>query len=69
MPSILEAQIRHARYYQDVLEQANAYYLRGKEDSRRSLEMFHAEWMNIHAAQLWCEKNSSRNEVFVQLLQ
>lgn len=67
MPRLLEAQIRYARYYQSILAQANAHYLRGKEASQKGLEFFHTKWMNIHAAQLWCEKNSSKNEIFAQL--
>lgn len=67
MPSFDEAKVRHARHYQNVLAQANVHYLRGKESSHRGLELFRAEWMNIHTAQSWCEKQNERHEIAAKL--
>lgn len=67
MPTILDAQLRHARHYQDLLTQANAAYLQGKENSQRALEVFHAEWPNIDAAHNWCSTQSDKNEIAARL--
>ncbi len=56
MPSLREASLRHARYYEAVLRTADRLYLRGGKDARQGLRLFDAEWLNIHAGQIYAQR-------------
>lgn len=57
MPSILDAQLRHARYYEAILRSAEDIYVRGG-GTVPSLELLDSELSNIRAGQAWAEERS-----------
>ena len=53
MPSLREAGLRHARYYESVLRNANESYQQGGESTREGLILLDSEWDNIQTGQTW----------------
>jgi tetratricopeptide (TPR) repeat protein len=53
MPSLREAQYRHASHYRDVADEADDIYLKGGEYMLRGLELFDRERYHIEAAFEW----------------
>jgi len=49
--NVLDAKIRHARYYEEVLRRANDFYIKGGDALKKGLELFDFEWSNIQARQ------------------
>jgi tetratricopeptide (TPR) repeat protein len=68
MPFTLrEAHLRHAKYYLDVLEDANKLYLQGDEALLRGLKLFETEWANIQAGQAWASAEAENDDEATQL--
>lgn len=53
MPTLREAQIRHASHYRDVAEEADQLYLKGYNNVLWGLELFDCERLHIEAAFEW----------------
>ena len=62
MPSQYEAGMRHARYYAEILHQAEAAYMEGGPHLDEGLDRFDLESPNITGAQDWLAKNVESNE-------
>lgn len=67
MPSLRQAQLRHARYYADVLRIANKLYQQGGESIKKGLDLFDIEWSNIQAGQNWSQENSNKDKAAAEL--
>ncbi len=61
------AQFLHARYYLQVLEQANRFYLQGGEGVLRGLELFDRERENIQKGQEWAARNSTKTKEVAEI--
>ena len=61
MPSLREAQSRHAQYYWDMLRQANEFYQQGGESITHGLSLFDLERPNIEAGQTWAAGHSTED--------
>jgi hypothetical protein len=53
MPSLYEAQYRHAKFYLEVLRSARDLYKEGDENVRQALIQFDQNWGQIEKGQLW----------------
>ena len=53
MPSLFEAQIRHAEFYLHVLEHADELYLQGDDALVQGLTLLDISWPNIQRGQAW----------------
>ncbi len=62
MPSLRVAEVRHARYYLEVLREVNDRYLSGGERIVSSLERFENEWPQIELAQSRVASNVTQDE-------
>jgi hypothetical protein len=62
MPSVREAQLRHAAFYWLTLKIAGDLYKDGGENIARALEIFDTEWNNIAAGQAWAETGAGEDE-------
>jgi tetratricopeptide (TPR) repeat protein len=51
------ATLNHARYYLEILAQADETYLQGGEGIQAGLGLFDREWENLRAAQAWAAEN------------
>jgi len=47
MPSVREAQLRHAAYYLSVLRTVEGFYEQGDEPIQQALTILDSEWNNI----------------------
>ena len=47
MPSLREAQLRHAAYYLSVLRTVDGFYEQGDEPIQQALTILDSEWNNI----------------------
>lgn len=56
MPKLYDAELRHLRYYEMILGQANRYYLEGGDTLTDGLKMLDFDWENIHARQAWASE-------------
>lgn len=56
------AALRHAKYYESILQDADELFTRGGENIKRALEAFDTNRENIVAAQAWSEKYASDDE-------
>jgi tetratricopeptide (TPR) repeat protein len=65
---LFDAQFRHAKYYLQVLELANQYYLQGGEGVLRGLGLFDQEWENIQRGQEWAAKNISKSREIAEIV-
>src|SRR5438045_3812173 len=54
MPTVRDADIRHAAHYSDVLNVADKLYTNGGNGALRGLEILDVEWANIEGAFTWC---------------
>jgi len=52
---------RQARYYQELLKEANDLLLQGGDNFSRGLDLFDSDWMNIQVGQSWAETNAASN--------
>lgn len=59
--------LRHAAYYLTVLEECQAFYLKGGDAIKSGLALFDVEWRNIEAGQGWACRHSSGDEAVAQL--
>lgn len=59
--------IRHARYYEEVLQRCKRLFLRGSAKALRGLSLFDLEWPNISAAQAWSEKHMNVSQEAARL--
>lgn len=57
MPSLHNAQLRHAQHYLDTLRTANGLYVQGGEAIKLGLNMVDTEWENIQLGQNWSVAN------------
>jgi tetratricopeptide (TPR) repeat protein len=57
MPSLRNAYVRHATYYETVLRSAEQLYEQGGESCKHGVELFDAESENIKLGQAWAEKH------------
>lgn len=53
MTSLREARLRHAKYYEEILQNANELSSQGGEELRQGLRLFDREWENIRAGQAY----------------
>lgn len=60
-------QLRHAAHYLIVLEECNAFYLKGSDAIKSGLALFDVERRNIETGQEWACQHSSGDEVAAQL--
>lgn len=51
MPSLREAQLRQATYYQILAREANDLYSKGSKFVKEGLDLFDLEWDNIQTGQ------------------
>ena len=51
------AALNHARYYLEILAQADETYLQGGDGIQAGLGLFDREWENLRAAQAWAAEN------------
>jgi hypothetical protein len=58
MPTVRDAQIRHAAHYSNVLNVADKLYMNGGIGALRGLKMLDVEWANIDGAFTWCADHS-----------
>lgn len=58
---------KHGVYYLGILTEAGRQYLQGKEVSKQGLNLFDAERSNIHACQLWFQRNLSNKSIVAAL--
>jgi tetratricopeptide (TPR) repeat protein len=56
VPTIYQAQLRHATYYLNVLNSANGLYFNSKRTTRNALMWLKAELENIRTGQLWAAR-------------
>ena len=65
------AQLRHAKYYKNILSAVDELYVKGGRYTETGLDLFNLEWMNIKAGQEWAEdiiiSKSVRTESALQL--
>lgn len=67
MPTFYEACLRHAKYYERVLDKTNTLYKKGGGNFNRALRQFSVEWTNIEAGQSWAEAESEKSEAAAHL--
>ena len=67
MPRAIEAGIRHAGYYHQVISEADDLYQCGGEAARQGLELFTVELENIRAGQARAETRSALLDGFAEL--
>lgn len=61
MPSLFDAELRHSKHYEAVLQQLNRFYLDGGNSLLVGLEQFHLEWGNIQTGQSWAARWAGTN--------
>jgi tetratricopeptide (TPR) repeat protein len=62
-----ESEMRHAKYYLDVLRAANELHLQGGDDLKRGIALFDLEWPNIQVGQRWTESRSCGDDAAATL--
>src|SRR5438046_1663036 len=62
MPSLREAQLRHAAYFKTLLKTVDELYQNGGDYAFQAFAAFDAEWNNIEAGQAWAAENAGRDE-------
>src|SRR5689334_3514417 len=67
MEKLRTAQLRHAEYYESILQEADELFTRGGNDSERGLELFDLNRANIVAAQAWSEKYARDDEAVARV--
>jgi hypothetical protein len=67
MPSLREARLRHAAYYEQVLREANTFYKQGGEALQQGLALFDQEWANIQAGWVHAAHLSLEDDVAARL--
>jgi tetratricopeptide (TPR) repeat protein len=67
MPSLCDAQLRHARHYQALLSSADRLYLQGGDATVRALALFDLEWPNVQVGQQWAAAQAGHNKFAAQL--
>src|SRR6266702_3596473 len=67
MPTLHDAKLRHAAYYEGVLHRANQDYLQGEEAVGRGLALFDLERANVVAGQGWAAKVAETDDEAAQL--
>ena len=60
MPHLLEAQLRHARHYLNVLRAASKRYKQAGQEVDEALILFDAEWPSIQRGQAVVEELSKQ---------
>jgi hypothetical protein len=58
MPSLHEAQTRHAAFYAEALRQYEALCAESDHRRGRAVELLSDDWDNIHTAQSWRERHA-----------
>jgi tetratricopeptide (TPR) repeat protein len=59
MFTLYETQLRHAFYYQKLLESVAESYLESRAAAKGALEMLELEWANIEAGHRWASEKST----------
>lgn len=67
MPALHDAYVRHARYYLDVLWEADRLYKEGNAALQRALRLFDREWLNITTAQGWIAGHMNESDEAAKL--
>lgn len=67
MPSLFEAQRRHAQYYLEVLRAANELYERGGESIMDALTQFDQDWGQVKHGQKWTSIFMQKDELIAKL--
>jgi tetratricopeptide (TPR) repeat protein len=62
-----QAALSHASHFEQVLAIAESLYLKGRESTKVGLELFHAEMLNIYAAQAWCVGHTTEHPIAAAL--
>jgi tetratricopeptide (TPR) repeat protein len=53
--------LRHATYYQELLQKANHLLLQGGDSTHKGLQLFDLEWTNIQNGQNWTATNADQD--------
>lgn len=61
MPTVYEAQMCHAVYYETMARTADRHFLQGGVEFKHGLALFESEWDNIRLARTWAEMRSSED--------
>lgn len=61
MPSLVEAQLRHAKCYVRALKKADSSYIEGGLAIDPALRLFELEQANIERGRAWAERNLNRD--------
>ncbi len=61
MPSLLEAQFRHAKHYLATLVRADALYQRGQGAIQLGISLFDSEWANIQTGRAWAGSHAGED--------
>lgn len=67
MPSLREAQLRHAIYYTSVLREADNLFESGSNHIKVGVTMLDHEWENIRIGQGWSAANSLNSDIAAEL--
>ena len=59
MLTLYEIQLRHAFYYQQVLQRVAESYLESGAAAKHALEKLELEWANIEAGHRWASEKST----------
>jgi hypothetical protein len=63
MPSLHEAQLRHASYFLELLREADKNYYIGHDALKHGLKLLDTEWGNIQVGQAWAKEHSSQDDI------
>jgi tetratricopeptide (TPR) repeat protein len=67
MPTLNQAQVRHAQHYLALLHAANELYQQGGDALKNGLSLSELEWSNIQIGQAWSEANAEKDDTATEL--